>query len=377
MMDAGRHPNITLLTMSEVVDLEGEPGNFRATVLKHPRYVDESRCTACGDCLAKCPYKADDAFDLNLKKRRAIYVYFPQGVPSCACIDRQTCQYFKTGKCRVCEKVCKREAINFEDKENRVLLDVGAVIVATGFEPYPAERVSQFGFGKYPNVITSMQFERMSNATGPTGGKVIRPSDGKHAGRIAFIQCVGSRDSRHKRFCSAVCCMHSTKEAMVAREHDARTESFIFYTDMRAAGKGFQEYTERAEKECGVKYVRARAAEITQDESKNPVVWYENTDERRVDSLVADLAVLATSLVPSSGTGKLAEVLGIKLDEYGFYETNPYSPVESSRPGIFVCGYAEAPLDIPESVLQASAAAGKAAEIIFGTRVPVASGSPD
>jgi heterodisulfide reductase subunit A len=366
MMDAGRHPNIRLLTLSEVVGLDGEAGNFKATVLMHPRYVDKSKCTACGDCWAKCPYKADDAFDLNLRKRKAVYIYFPQGVPACATIDAESCQYFKTGKCRICEKVCKREAIDFEDKEKKVELNVEAVIVATGFQVYPAEKVSQFGFGKYPNVITSMQFERMSNATGPTQGKVVRPSDGEHARKIAFIQCVGSRDARHKRFCSAVCCMHSTKEAMVAREHDAEVESFIFYTDMRAAGKGFQAYVNRAENEYGVKYIRARAAEISQDENKNPLIWYENIDARRVDSMVVDIAVLATSLVPNKGTEELAEALGITLDEYGFFATSPYSPIESSRPGVFVCGYAEAPLDIPESVAQASGAAGKAAEIIFG-----------
>ncbi len=319
--------------------------------------------------MAKCPYKADDAFDLGLRKRKAIYVYFPQGIPSCATIDAESCQYFKTGKCRVCEKVCKREAIDFEDKEKKVELNVEAVVVATGFQVYPAEKVSQFGFGKYPNVITSMQFERMSNATGPTEGKVIRPSDGEHVKKIAFIQCVGSRDARHKRFCSAVCCMHSTKEAMVAREHDAEVESFIFYTDMRAAGKGFQEYVNRAEDEYGVKYIRARAAEISQDENKNPLIWYENIDKRRVDSMVVDIAVLATSLVSNAGTEVLAKALGLELDEYGFFKTDLFSPVESSRPGVFVCGYAEAPLDIPESVAQASGAAGKVAEIIFGSEV--------
>jgi len=369
MMDAGRHPNIELLTMSEVVGLEGEAGSFTATILRHPRYVDESKCTACGDCLAKCPYKADDAFDIGLRQRKAIYVYFPQGVPSSATIDADSCQFFKTGKCRVCEKVCNREAIDFEDKEEEIKLNVSAVVVATGFEPYPAEKVSQFGFGKYPNVITSMQFERMSNATGPTEGKVIRPSDGKHAVRIGFIQCVGSRDARHKKFCSAVCCMHSTKEAMVAREHDAEVESYIFYTDMRAAGKGFQEYVERARDEYAVKYIKARAAEITQDEKQNPVIWYENIEEMCVDSMVVDIAVLATSLVPSAGTEDLAEALQIELDEYGFFATSPFSPVESSRAGVFVCGYAEAPLDIPESVAQASGAAGKAAEVIFGSGV--------
>jgi len=365
-MDAGRHPNIELLTLSEVMDLEGEAGRFTATVVKHPRYVDESRCTACGDCLAKCPYKAEDDFNLGLEKRKAIYVYFPQGVPSCATIDREACQYFKTGKCKVCEKVCNREAVNFEERDREIRLDVGAVIVATGFEPYPAGKVTQFGFGKYPNVLTSMQFERMSNATGPTGGKLVRPSDGRHVKRIAFLQCVGSRDARHKRFCSAVCCMHSTKEAMVAREHDHEVESFIFYTDMRAAGKGFQEYIERAVSDYGVKYVRARAGEVSQDEEKNPVIWFENIDEKRVEAMVVDMCVLATSLVPSAGTEGLANALGIELDEYGFFATDPFSPVESSRPGVFVCGYAEAPLDIPESVAQASGAAGKAAEIIFG-----------
>lgn len=373
MMDAGRHPNIELLTMSEVIGLEGEAGNFKATVLKHPRYVDEEKCTACGDCWAKCPYKADDVFDLGLSKRKAIYVYFPQGVPACATIDADACQYFKTGKCKICEKICKREAINFEDKEKTVELNVGAVIVATGFVPYPAENVTRFGFGKYPNVITSMQFERMSNATGPTQGMVIRPSDGEHVKKIGFIQCVGSRDVKHKRFCSAVCCMHSTKEAMVAREHDEKSESYIFYTDMRAAGKGFQEYVNRAQDEYGVKYIRARAAEISQDEDKSPVIWYENIEDRRVHSLTVDLAVLATSLVPSSGTEKLTEVLGIELDEYGFFATNPYSPVVSSRPGVFVCGYAEAPLDIPEAVAQASGAAGKAAEVILGGKALAAS----
>lgn len=366
-MDAGRHPLITLHTLSEVQKVTGSAGKFKATVLKHPRYVDEGTCTACGDCVAKCPAKVPDAFDMELKQRKAIYQYFPQGVPNVMTIDKDNCIYFIKGKCKACEKFCKIGAIDFEQKEEEIEVKVASIIVATGFEPYDATRVTQFGYGKYPNVITSLQFERLSDASGPTMGKVVRPSDQGHVGKIGFIQCVGSRDGHHKKFCSAVCCMHATKEAIVAREHDPEVESFIFYTDMRAASKGFQAYIKRAKEQCGVRYIRGRAAEITQDEKENPVIWYEDSETRRVQNMAVDLAVLATSLVPSKYTPELASILSLKLNEHGFYLTNPYSPTESSKRGVFICGYAQGPLDIPESVAQASGAAAGAAELAFGS----------
>jgi heterodisulfide reductase subunit A len=367
MMEAGRHPNIELLTMSEAVALDGEPGNFTATVLRHPRYVDESLCTGCGDCIVKCPYKAADAFEMGLATRKAIYIYFPQGIPACAVIDAESCQYFKTGKCRICEKVCRRQAVNFRDSEKKMELKVDAVIVATGFEPYDVSNLQEYGFGKLKNVITGLQYERMISASGPTGGELARPSDSRAPKRIAFIQCVGSRDERNRPYCSTVCCMHATKQAILAAEHYPGARLSIFYTDMRSPGKGFQEYVNRAKVEHGVRYIRSRPGKLLENKETGDVtVFFDDMESRSVGKAEFDMVVLCHALIPEKSNSRLGQALGIDLDEYGFVRNaDPMAlSCRTSRPGVFACGFCAEPQDIPDSVVQASAAAACVAELL-------------
>jgi heterodisulfide reductase subunit A-like polyferredoxin len=253
-------------------------------------------------------------------------------------------------------------------------------VVATGFDPFDPAVVKPYGYGKYRNVITSMEYERLISASGPTGGHLWRQSDREPVKKLAFLQCVGSRNLNHNRFCSSVCCMYATKEAILANEHDRDVESTIFYTDLRAAGKGFQEYVARAKREYKVNYVRGRVAEITQDEQERPVVWYEDTESsngsgapyNRKKSETVDLVVLAISLVPRRGAQKLADLLGIELDEYNFVKTDPFDMADTTRPGVFACGYCRGPADIPESVAQASGAAARAAQVVAQTRADLA-----
>jgi len=364
MNDCARHPNITLHTYAEVTGLEGEVGDFSATILKHPRYVDETKCTGCGECAQKCPARVPDTFDMGMRRRRAIYLYFSQAVPQVMTIDPDHCIYLRRSKCGACVLACQREAIDFEQKARTVCVNVGAVVVATGYDFFDPRGLAQFGYERCPNVITALEYERLVSASGPTEGHLLRISDGRPAKRIGFIQCVGSRDVRHQRFCSAVCCMHSSKQAVLAAEHDAGVESYVFYTDFRASGKGFREYVARAEREYGVHYVRSRVARITEDGNHNPSIHYEDAETSRPARMTVDLAVLATSLIPRPTTAALAQVLGIEMDPYGFVRTEPFSPVDTTRPGIFAAGCCRGPADIPESVMQASAAAARAARFV-------------
>jgi heterodisulfide reductase subunit A len=364
LADCSRHPNITLHTLSEIKDVMGHMGDFSVKLRKHARFVKESECVNCGECAAKCPVKVPDEFDMGLRKREAIYPYYLQGVPAVMTIDRENCLYLTREVCRICEKICTRKAIDFEQKDTDVILHVGAIIVATGFDPFDPSGIHQYGYKRYRNVITSLEYERLICASGPTGGHLTRPSDKKSAETIAFIQCVGSRDIKNNRYCSSVCCMHSTKEAMLAHEHDPKAKSYIFYMDLRAAGKGFQKYVSRGEQEYNTSYIRGRVAKITEDQNENPIVWYEETKSSKVEKMTVDLAVLATTLVPRKGVDELAKVLGVKLDEYNFFKTNPIDPLDTTRPGIFVCGCCREPTDIPDSVAQASGAAERAAETL-------------
>lgn len=364
MNDCARHPNIALHTLTEVVMLAGSAGDFTVTLLKHPRYVDEGRCTGCGECAQKCPSKVPDAFNLGLSQRKAIFLYFPQAVPQVMTIDPEHCIYLQRGKCGACVRVCQAGAIDFEQREQKVVLQVGAVIVATGFDFFDPRGLAQYGYEQCANVITALEYERLISASGPTEGHLLRISDGRPARRIGFIQCVGSRDVRRQAFCSAVCCMHSSKQAVLAAEHDPEVESYVFYTDFRASGKGFREYVARAERECGVRYIRSRVARIAEDETHNPIIYYEDVETSRPAQMKVDLAVLATSLIPRPGTAELAQVLGIEVDAYGFVKTEPFAPVNTSRPGIFAAGCCRGPFDIPESVVQASAAAARAARFV-------------
>jgi heterodisulfide reductase subunit A len=369
MVDCARHPNIVLHTYAQVEAVRGEAGAFGVQVRKKARYVDEALCTGCGDCARKCPSKVPDAFNLGLDQRRAIYLYFPQAVPMIMTIDAEHCIRLNDEagrKCGLCQTICQAGAIDFEQQDRLLDLAVDAIVVATGYDFYDPSAIGQYGYHRYANVITALEYERLISASGPTGGHLRRPSDGAPAQTIGFVQCAGSRHRRYNRYCSTVCCVHSTKEAVLAWEHDRETQSYIFYTDLRGSGKGFRQYMDRAATEYGVQFVHGRVAQIVEDEAQNPVIKYEDSATQRPERMAVDLAVLATSLVPCHDAPELAGVLGIELDEFGFVKVDPFAPVDTSRSGIVACGCCLGPADIPQSVAQASAAAARAAEIALG-----------
>jgi len=396
-----------LLAYSEVTEFSGQVGDFRAKVHRRARYVDQSKCTACGACAEKCPTRIPNEFNFGLNERKAIYKDYAQGIPSVYTIDPNHCRVLQGKKCGVCAKVCQAKAIDYEQKDYDVELNVSAVIVATGYELFDATQIPEYGYGKLPNVISSLEMERLLSAGGPTSGHLTRPStirgevrlkelpkliakaekdenqdglvqlkqeqewleDHVHrfhlAKKLGFIQCVGSRDFRFHKYCSSYCCMHSIKEAIIAREHESETQSYIFYMDLRTVGKGFEEYKVRGAEVSGLKYIRGRVAEITQDKDLNPVVRYEDTERRTVQSLTLDMVILANACSAPKNTPKVAQLLGVALDENNFLKTHPNRPLDTSVPGIFTCGCAQGPLDIPESVAQASSAAARAAEVVM------------
>ncbi|MHC4931478.1 MAG: 4Fe-4S binding protein, partial [Planctomycetota bacterium] len=370
MIECAGHERITLHTCSEVDQVEGSAGAFRVKVRTHPRYVSPDRCTACGECVEKCPWKVPDEFNAGLARRKAIYLAFPQAVPRKMVIDPESCVFLKDrekNRCRLCEKICQAGAIDWDQGEEIQELEVGAIVVATGFDPYDVSALEEYGYGRIENVITGLQYERLVSASGPTNGELLRPSDGKHPRKVAFIQCVGSRDVNHKPYCSSVCCMFATKEAILANEHDPELESFVFYTDLRAGGKRFQEYLARAREEYRVTFVRGRPGVIGEkEETGDPIVRYEDTAAREVREMEVGLVVLCQALVPRQGQRELAGRLGIELDEHDFVAipNRPGRPVETSVEGIFACGFCQSPQDIPESVVQASGVAARVAEAL-------------
>jgi len=372
MNECSVHPNIDILSYSEVVGLTGSAGNFTARVLRKARFVDEEKCTGCGECSTKCPSKVPNEYNSNLDKRKAIYLPFPQAIPRVVTIDKEHCLYLTKGKCGICKKVCNAGAVDYEQKDTFVDLDVMAVIVATGFDIFEPSQMLEYGYGKYTNVITAMEYERMICASGPTGGNLETTPNKKHPQKIAFIQCVGSRDLQHNPYCCSVCCMHAVKESILAREHYEDIEPYIFYTDLRAIGKGFEEYTGRAEREYGIQYIRSRPGQITEDEeTKKLTVWYDDTVIRKVKGLEADMVVLCTAIIPAKGQEELASILNIELDENGFFKNKDSlaAPLDTIRPGVFIAGYCQSPKDIPESVAQGSGAAARAAEVAAGVHI--------
>ena len=375
MVDVERYPNVDILTDSELVGLDGFVGNFKARVRTNPRYVDLAKCTGCGDCDEACVLagKIPSEFDGGLSNRSAIYIPFPQAVPLAAAVDRANCLLLEKGKCKSpCLDACAAGAIDFEMEESERELEVGAVVVATGFEDYPAEELSQYGYGRYPEVITGLQFERMLAPSGPTGGKVILP-DGREPESMAFLHCIGSRDENANEYCSRVCCMYSMKQAHLAREMSG-AEVYEFYIDVTAFGKGYQEFYRRVRDE-GVFFVRGKCAEVARlgGELK---VFAEDTLLGRQVELPVDMVVLATGLIPSGGTQELARSLGVPLGPDGFFaEAHPkLRPVETQADGIFLAGCCQGPKDIPDTVAQAGAAAAEALALMDRGKVEVEAG---
>ncbi len=371
LIGCASHPNVKIITMAELVGLEGSPGAFAARIKKYPRYVDEEKCVGCGICAQKCPVKVPDEYNEGLMKRKAISLLYPQAVPLVYGIDRDRCIYFKNGRCRACEKFCKNNAIDFDQTEQEISLKVGSVILAPGFDLFKAERAVEYGYGRYKNVITTMEFERFLSATGPTDGHIHRPSDKTVPKNVAWIQCVGSRESirEGRQFCSSICCMAATKEAVIARDHHSELDATIFYMDLRAQGKGFDAYCERAKEQSNVRYIRSMISRVAENPATNDLVLtYQDPETGQKREETFSMVVLAVGLSPSAEAGVLAERLQIELNSFGFAKTPLENPMCTSREGVYVCGGFEGPKDIPETVAHASAAAAQASLPIFSAR---------
>ena len=364
LVESGRHLNIRIIANAEVDGLEGGPGRFEVTLTQKPRYIHADRCTGCGECAKHCPVSAIDSYNEGLSKRTAIFLKYPQGVPKVFVIDREQCI-----GCGLCERVCLAKAVNYGDSLTKEKIEVGSIILAPGYEVFDAHLRPEFGYGAYPNVVTSIEFERLLSATGPHRGHLLRPSDGTIPERIAFIQCVGSRDTNcGNDYCSSICCMYAIKEAIIAKEHVHFVKPTIFYMDIRAYGKGFDAYYERAKSEHGIRFIKCMVSKVREQfKTQNLLLSYLN-EEGKIEEEEFDLVVLSVGTVPSKGVVEMAKRMGIELDSYGFCKTRPFEPTSTSKAGIYVCGAFQAPKDIPETVSQASGAVADATGEIAASR---------
>jgi len=371
MTDAGRHPRIKLLTLSEVVDVKGYVGNFDVKILKRARYVDEKECTACGECAKVCPVVRPDEFNVGLSSRRAIYSPFPQAVPSAYVINANECLGRNPTVCSKCVDACDKKCIDFNMSDEEIVESVGSIVVATGLSPYDPTELDEYGYTRFENVLTSLEFERLVNAGGPTQGELLRPTDRKHPKSVGFIQCVGSRSARKgKEYCSNICCMNTVKGTLVLKEHFPDIDVKVFYIDIRAFGKGFEDLYTRSRRQ-GVQYVRGLPGTVEETADKGLRVAVENTATGRIEFHDLDMLILALGVQPSKSTRRLQEMLGLQLTPDGFFlEAHPkLLPVDAATRGVFYAGCAEGPKDIKESVTQASAAAGRAIRLMHPGKI--------
>jgi len=373
MMDAGRHPNITLLTYSEVEAISGYVGNFNVRIRKRARSVDEEKCTGCGSCEEKCPRRVvDDGFNVGLGKRKAIYRPFAQAVPALPVIDRENCLFFTKGRCKLCEKICPTGAIDYTQEDTFLEVEVGNVILATGYDPFDAQRISQYGYGCYPNVFTSMEVERMLAGSGPTSGHVVLRDGETEPESVAIIHCVGSRDENYNPYCSKVCCMYSLKLAHLVRGKTG-ARIYEFYIDMRTGGKAYEEFYKRLQRE-GTAFINGRPSEILPENGKL-AVYVEDRALGRQMRVPVDMVILSIGLEPRHDAREVVQLFNISCDADGWFkEKHPkLDPVATLTDGIFIAGCAQGPRDIPESVAQGAAAAARVLSFIRQGEVEVES----
>ncbi len=359
MVDCGKHENIELISYAEVKKVDGFIGNFKVEVEKKPRYIDESLCTGCGSCSEVCPIEIPNYFDEGVGMVKATYIPFPQAVPLCSTIDKDYCI-----ECKLCDQVCGNMAIKHDQEPETIELEVGTIIVATGYDPYDPTEKKEWAYGQAENVVTGLELERYINASGPTQGHVVKPSDGKAPKSVAFIQCVGSRDEQiDKPYCSRVCCMYAMKNAQLIMDHEPDTEVTIYYMDIRAFGKGFEEFYKRSQEKYGIQFIRGRPATVLENPDKTLTIRAEDTLLGKVTEYDYDMVALSVGLQPPEGAEELRQTLALSKSADGFLmEAHPkLRPVDTLTDGVFLAGVAQGPKDIPDAVAQASGAAARAA----------------
>jgi heterodisulfide reductase subunit A len=381
MVEVAQHKNIELLSYSEVKAIEGSPGNFRVTLLKKARYVNLSTCIACGQCSEKCPVRVESEFDSCVSQRKSIYIPFPQAVPNKYLIDKDSCTYLKSKKCGVCAKICPVPGcIDYEDKDREMEVTAGNIIITTGYKPFDAGRIARYGYGRFPNVVTSLEFERLVNAAGPTGGAIVLKAKDKKGrmvfqagnpepGSVAIIHCVGSRDENYNKYCSRVCCMYSLKLAHLVAEKLPKARVYQYYIDLRAAGKGYEEFSNRIKHE-GVHLVRGRTAKVEEKEGKLCLRSEDILAGKLIDQTV-DMVVLAVGLEPREDAGALAKMACIPRGEAGWFtEADSLGCTTATvRNGVSIAGACQGPKDIPDTVAQASAAASRVLQNLIRGRI--------